>query len=525
MPSDEVSQLLQQGIAAAKAGQKAKARVLLTRVTELEPSQTAAWLWLSHVVQGLDARLECLQQAQALDPQNAKIQRALHVTHKSYAKQKTQAAVAAIERGELAKAEALLMQAVEHDEAHVAAWWGLSQVVEGTEDKEICFENVLALDPDHAQAQAALAALQRDQSPADVVYEYDGAESAGVTEDVYVPVDAVPDAPMITASGEGPSPPDASAMLLEDELLCPYCAASTVYEDRRCPVCAHKLWIKERAVTQLTTSYFLVIALEIIFALGSLLLPLLLLVYVNFQLETYTVQQLFRIYWGTLSLPPGETATIFSLVSPVLFWLALLPLGLAGLMIGCVLSRWQPLFYVVLLLQGVRLLGGMSGVFLSLFGGLGTLPASPDIPVGAMLADTGLRYLRYGIVVSEIAMIVLTGLSLSLLLKVMDHFVVESRRILLRLDRDLEPGDLTYLLRGRAYAKQGMWAAAALHLRRSLVFDQRVETFLHLALAYINLGYYDVAETALKDAERLNPDAPNIVSMAQLLAEKRQDVT
>ena len=45
---------LEQGIAAAQAGHKQKARTLLAEVVEVDEGRVEAWLWLSQVVDSLE---------------------------------------------------------------------------------------------------------------------------------------------------------------------------------------------------------------------------------------------------------------------------------------------------------------------------------------------------------------------------------------------------------------------------------------------------------------------------------------
>ena len=70
-------QLLAQGIAAAKAGERGTARDLLTRAVRRHPESETAWLWLSSVLDTPQGRAHCLQRVLALDPDNAAAQRGL----------------------------------------------------------------------------------------------------------------------------------------------------------------------------------------------------------------------------------------------------------------------------------------------------------------------------------------------------------------------------------------------------------------------------------------------------------------
>ncbi len=66
----DLEQTLQSGIDAAEAGQKNKARSLLTDVAEADPANVEAWVWLSQVVDSLEDKAACLENILTLDPGN-----------------------------------------------------------------------------------------------------------------------------------------------------------------------------------------------------------------------------------------------------------------------------------------------------------------------------------------------------------------------------------------------------------------------------------------------------------------------
>ncbi|MBN1137964.1 MAG: hypothetical protein JXM73_15345, partial [Anaerolineae bacterium] len=66
----DITELLRQGIAAAKAGQNQQARDLLLQVVDRDESNERAWLWLSGVVDSLDDRRLCLENVLAINPAN-----------------------------------------------------------------------------------------------------------------------------------------------------------------------------------------------------------------------------------------------------------------------------------------------------------------------------------------------------------------------------------------------------------------------------------------------------------------------
>jgi len=66
---------LQQGILAAKAGDKSRAFDLLTRASEVPATSEKAWLWLSSVVNDDSERLFCLDSVLRINSDNAAAQR------------------------------------------------------------------------------------------------------------------------------------------------------------------------------------------------------------------------------------------------------------------------------------------------------------------------------------------------------------------------------------------------------------------------------------------------------------------
>lgn len=77
MAADFAKELRQQGIAAAKAGQKDEARHLLQQSIRLEPNSEAAWLWLASVARETREREFCLQKILEINPNNETANKAL----------------------------------------------------------------------------------------------------------------------------------------------------------------------------------------------------------------------------------------------------------------------------------------------------------------------------------------------------------------------------------------------------------------------------------------------------------------
>lgn len=66
----EAYELMERGIAAARAERKEEAEELLRQALALNPDNERAWLWLSAVVEGIEAQRECLQNVIRINPSN-----------------------------------------------------------------------------------------------------------------------------------------------------------------------------------------------------------------------------------------------------------------------------------------------------------------------------------------------------------------------------------------------------------------------------------------------------------------------
>ena len=75
----DTSDLLQQGIALAKAGRHEEARNILLQVVELDERNEPAWLWLSGVVDSDDDKAIALENVLAINPDNEWAKRGLQM--------------------------------------------------------------------------------------------------------------------------------------------------------------------------------------------------------------------------------------------------------------------------------------------------------------------------------------------------------------------------------------------------------------------------------------------------------------
>jgi hypothetical protein len=77
LATGEVERLLKEGQAAARSGDMAAARTLLTQVVERDPHNEKAWMWLSGVVVEPEEQQICLENVLVINPQNTKARKGL----------------------------------------------------------------------------------------------------------------------------------------------------------------------------------------------------------------------------------------------------------------------------------------------------------------------------------------------------------------------------------------------------------------------------------------------------------------
>lgn len=315
-------------------------------------------------------------------------------------------------------------------------------------------------------------------------------------------------------------PPDPGA-LFDDELSCLCCAAPTAWEAPRCPACGQSLWLKRREAEARTPAYWILIQLEMVFVLVSALLTLLLLTYVGMRIGLDDVLQLVPVYLGRAHLPQAEAAVIFSLAPRGLFWLALLPGGLAVCIVLGLFSRWPPLYFGLVLAGALRIIAGIGKLVIVISSRLETLSPALLRAYGVKTTGQWIDWMRAGIIGSDVLVVVLSGLALLLLFRLSDQFSFEKRRRLLRLDDAVAGNEVSLWLRGRAYAKEKMWALAALHLHNALLLEDRLEAYFMLAVVYGHLGCGELAKKTLNNARPVSPGNPRIDELLALLAKKQ----
>ncbi len=506
--------LLRQGIAAARAGQRERARELLTRLVEQDEENALAWLWLSGVVDSLEDREVCLENVLTLDPDNTAARRGLDLLHRQKVEQLLREGIAAAKAGQRERACEILTRVVAHDEKNISAWLWLSGVVDSLEDREICLENVLSLDPENDAARRGLAVLRKQReapSPpsADPGPSSTSASDSPVPERADVPISPAAaildeDSKSYRPELESEPPPSPVQAEFENEYLCPYCATPTEPADRRCEACGGELWIRFRKQEKRSTWLWMAIVFQFLNTLRIGIIPAALSVIV-FWSDNREVSRLIDAYAEIFHVARSDietSADIAFVITLVMFLFSL------AVLISLYL-RWKPAYYLLMVTASLGAFGAAVGIILS----LSPSPA-PQSPVVALLAGGG-NLLCNGFNFA-IALAVLWAV-----FQMQDDFAFERRRVLFRPDPDIRDSS-TFLARGHDYARRKMWGLAALHMRRSVaLMPDRMDGRGALILIYLKLKRYDLAEQALAEARRINPQDPQIAELQALLDSAR----
>lgn len=494
---------LRQGIAAVKAKAFAQARSHLREVIAQEPDNITAWLWLSASVSDPLKQEACLQRVLTLQPGHEAAQARLTIIQGQIIQQFLDRGSAAAQQGDRETAHHYLTGVIERDESNVIAWTWLSRVVTASEDQEVCFENILTLDPGNAEASEGLALLRHartvaEQSMWDEVQE-DAEDQDGEGDAPTLAGDILGEAyrEKHTTSLPEPAPEPVSRAAelwakYDDPYLCPTCAAPTAPEDRRCPACGGRLWLKTRASGQRSQLLWILIAMQASSTVLSLAVPFMVLFILSWMVGAETSTDLLPIYLGLPhTLPPDIVEATLTLVPRRAFFAMWLPVPLGLVMTIGLYARWRAIFYLLLI-------NSVLGLVVS----IGSIARLGDNLVALIGGIAGLLI--------SLAIVVLV-------IKLEDDFRVRKERLTLGLDRKLTSGT-DYLLRGRLYAQKGMWALAALHFRRSAALSTfSTDGYIELARACIHLKDVDLAQWALEQAASRQPDDQRIQEAAEML--------
>ncbi len=408
------------------------------------------------------------------------------------------AGIAAAKAKQKEQARELLMQVLDVDEENAIAWLWLSSVMGTLEEQEICLENVLAIDPNHKAAQQGLAILRKKISGGQQISnktepspppQKESRPRSGTSRYNRISSGTMPTASkkstkkrLSTRSYKAGSPPpakkksgtpdylvnytpspyeaslDASDDILSNELACPYCAALTEAEDKRCKTCDKKLWIsvpRNKTPSKLYNSIKAVQGGTLTFLFIATILL------VGQGLED--------------GKPLTESLMAAIIPAPILIYLTVVQIGL--------LKRWKIIWFLYLV-QSIFLL--------ALFF------------IGGFLYGTR-------------CFIVIALAQFFRVLTVGDDFTFDKYRVLLRSDRGVKTA-MGFMGKGNYYFKRKMWAMAVVHYRQAAYrMSNNIKPQLGLIECYLKLNLYDKIDEPLAKAKSINKNDPTLKELIQII--------
>jgi tetratricopeptide (TPR) repeat protein len=393
----------------------------------------------------------------------------------------------AIKAGEKSAARELFFQLLESDQRNEEAWFLLSDVVDNIDDRRICLENVLVLNPQNENARQRLEAIEdppeRDKqkttnqvikqevvplTPAAAILYPERLETSWHWRDE-LSLNHIPEVKTSPRS-------QYSDVWEEESEICAYCASPLNESRKRCPNCNRKISFVQFAHPKTSNNFVVYWALVLAVA------------------QLFFIQLLLGIILG------AQTTA--------LFWHGLFFAAFAGLTLLLVLRH--PAGYVgsILLLLIV-----LTWMIIELF-----TETNVEQVVGRSIVDDYLVQLAdapYITLISPILKCVrpfqMITIGLALIFGIL--FVgtdFEKSRVMntARVDRGINEGT-EYYGAGKQYSEKGMWASAVLHYQRAVAREpNRAYYQWALGNAYSKLDFYARALDVLESARRLstNPE-------------------
>ncbi len=411
-----------------------------------------------------------------------------------------------LELGRRAEARELFMKVVQADEKNQKAWLWLSGVVTTLEDREVCLENALALDPTNESVLRDLQVVR--------------AQIAATPE-------VEPESTLHHLESDANLPPRVSVDFSEDEfsdpLTCVYCGYLTKETDKHCPQCKRQLtgsFYKRDQPRWLWVAVVICIAAAL-FTAGNLLL---LTIIFSTSLSVGQPQgaavdfvQILLFYLGQASrLTPQTQTLLFSVLPREVFYVRLAYVVLAFIVSFGLLTRKRVFYILYIAMLAVAVVGVVLNAQLS--------QISTVLPPNASALERIL-----GVVVDETAGVLMTvtgwiagGL---LLAQVVMAFLIEgdfektTERYWSAIDPSVHDATGAFM-RARTFMKREMWVMAVRYLQRAIsIAPNTFEYYLALAESYARLERYQQSLRMLDQAALLQSDSVVVENLRGVILE------
>ncbi len=374
-------------------------------------------------------------------------------------------AAAALKNGNRVRGRDLLLRVIQNDHDAEVAWWWLYQALDDAPGQTRALENVLRLNPQHAEAQQALLDLRQKRLGAPPTDWGSFLLAAGV------------------------EPEDG----LDDQYQCPYCGQPTGIEDRHCPHCHGGLFERVARSGSSATLRLVQLLTGISLALGAVELvgPALALGVAQGTADRRSLQGLLSfavvpVFWGDF----------LHLTPPV-----------AGLLLNIYLVRTGLLAAILLSLR----LRWSVGYFAALLG------VAADLLLSLYLLITG--YLGVGGAVLNGALALAIG---TVLFGISHEFAIAPQRVLVKPDTTARSA-LDFYRRGHQYRRRGMWAMAVAQWRRAVGLAPQVPAYYkQLGIGYAQIRRFSRSLRTLEQGRRQAPDDKDIAEIIALVKSRAE---
>jgi CheY-like chemotaxis protein len=164
--SMSAQELLQTGIKAAQEGRRVEARQNLLRVTELEPKNENAWLWLASISEYPEELMVFLNNVLDVNPHNERAAEWMKATKSLLANTFVQRGIGAAKDNQTSFARQSFYQAIAHDSQNEMAWLWLASIADSADEKQTYLEKVLEINPENPTALEVLKNAREESAQA-----------------------------------------------------------------------------------------------------------------------------------------------------------------------------------------------------------------------------------------------------------------------------------------------------------------------------------------------------------------------
>lgn len=397
--------------------------------------------------------------------------------------------IQALKAGQREQARALLMQVIEVDEENERAWLWLSGAVGSDEERRICLENVLTLNPNNELARKGLVRLKpvdqdeielppslKASTPQEIISEPISEAFLPPSLEARAAQLAKPE-PQVEKGWWAETPiiePSASTTFKQYHdvwsthgTMCAYCAAPIEWVQSRCPQCKRKLLVKA-LLNPIPSKHH-----------GRLFIWMII----------YLVLFAGLVLYAVVNAPQ---------ISPDLDRAALLTQGISASLplIALTVGIYQrlPWAYWLLLIRAIAEIGlffWISMLFLSILSEIGMF--------GFFISVRNEPSLFFVTIIFTLLLIILFFDAYTIYMAGGDFKRIPVRRIATVNDRLKDPGLLDRI--AQRLAKEGLWASAVLYWQRAVGrASGHAPYLLRLGHVYAELGFYERSVDIFKSA-------------------------